>query len=70
MVEEGGGAAKHRSSFRAGHPAALGSNLSPAEIFLYCLVREHKRSKPSSANAKDFAKAVQRRPKLSTAKNH
>ena len=62
-----GGAAKLRGSVRASRPAAAGSNPGSTAK----LVESRDRNlNPSSAHAKDFEVAVQRRPELSTTINY
>ena len=63
--------ALHRGSIFASHPAAPGSNPGSAVIFSPLLsLWTVEKLNPSSAYARDFANAVQRRPELSTTKKY
>ena len=52
------GAAYHIGSFHSSHPAAPGSNLDSADFSLLLSLWTEERSNPSSADALDFADAV------------
>ena len=55
-------------SVLASHPAAQGSNLGRDIFSVLFSLRTVLRSNPSVLKARDFANAVQRRPKPSTTK--